>query len=213
MSLVPAVSQQKGRKKRIVRCRTYGLLVAAAALAVLMASGTVALAATIECSGGYCVGTEEADTMSGSDTADEMHGLGGPDSLFGRDGDDVSLQGGRGNDTLKGGKGNDGLAGYFGNDRLYGGLGDDEMRGDDDWDYPNRTDGQDRLYGGEGNDSLWGYYGDDALFGGDGNDFINAFDDERFTGGEDIVDCGKGHDVVIFDKGVDKVDKNCEVRI
>jgi hypothetical protein len=26
------------------------------------------------------------------------------------------------------------------------------------------------------------------------------------------VDCGKGHDAVIFDKGFDKVNKNCEVR-
>jgi hypothetical protein len=26
------------------------------------------------------------------------------------------------------------------------------------------------------------------------------------------VDCGKGHDEVIFDKGVDKVRNNCEVR-
>jgi Ca2+-binding RTX toxin-like protein len=85
------------------------------------------------------------------------------------------------------------------------------MRGDDDWDYPNRTDGQDRLYGGEGNDTLYGYYGDDTLVGGAGDDQINAFDDERFTGGKDFVDCGKGHDEVIFDKGVDKV-RNCEVR-
>jgi hypothetical protein len=46
------------------------LLVAAAALAVLMTSGTVALAATIECSGSYCVGTEEADTMTGTATTD-----------------------------------------------------------------------------------------------------------------------------------------------
>ena len=123
----------------------------------------------------------------------------------------IFLSGQRGNDTLRGGQGDDEVDGYFGNDTLYGGPGDDVMRGDDDWDYPKRTDGQDRLYGGEGNDTLYGYYGDDTLVGGDGDDQINAFDDERFAGGKDFVDCGKGHDEVIFDKGVDKI-RNCEVR-
>jgi hypothetical protein len=26
------------------------------------------------------------------------------------------------------------------------------------------------------------------------------------------VDCGKGHDMVIYDKGIDKVRNNCEVK-
>jgi hypothetical protein len=108
----------------------------------------VALAATIDCLGGYCPGTKENDTMNGTGTRDEMNGLAGGDLMYG--------------------------------------LG--------------RTD------------FLYGQYGDGTLVGGDGDDEINALDEEEFTGGEDFVDCGKGHAVVIFDKEFDKV-RNCEERI
>jgi Ca2+-binding RTX toxin-like protein len=73
----------------------------------------------------------------------------------------------------------------------------------------------DRLYGGEGNDTLVGHEGDDTLVGGDGDDLINASDkieDPTRITGRDFIDCGKGHDVVYFEKGVDKV-RRCEEKV
>ena len=169
-----------------------------------------ALACPNTSSGGFEMHSKENDTMNGTATEDWMSGGAGADLMYGFVSTDF-LFGQNGGDTLHGGKGADALYGEFGNDTLHGGPGGDEMRGDDDWDWPNRPDGHDRLYGGEGNDHMWGYYGDDTLLGGDGDDEISAFDDEEFTGGEDFVNCGKGHDVVIFDKEFDKV-RNCEIR-
>jgi Ca2+-binding RTX toxin-like protein len=178
----------------------------AVAFAVLMAaalaSSAVALADTFDCSGGYCRGTEQQDFITGSDAKDRMDGLGGDDHMNGR----------FGNDVMWGGKGIDGLQGYDGNDKLSGGPGGDFLSGDDDWDYHNLPDGHDHLYGGNGNDRITGYYGDDMIYGGRGNDYINAFDDERFTGGRDVIRCGRGYDEVVFDEGFDKVSENCEVK-
>jgi hypothetical protein len=53
--------------------RTVLLLVAA----VLAMSGGMALALSKNCLAGDCIGTREADTLTGSDNADQMAGMEG----------------------------------------------------------------------------------------------------------------------------------------
>src|SRR5215212_4060265 len=163
--------------------RRVFLLLTAMSVALAMASG-VALAATIDCTGGYCAGTEENDVMNGTDTYDLMSGLGGDDNMFGR----------------------------FGNDEMYGGEGADFLLGDEDYDYPDTLLGNDTLYGGPGNDDLRGAFGNDTIYGEGGDDFVFAYDQLRVTTGADIVDCGPGIDEVHYDKGIDKL-RRCEIKV
>jgi Ca2+-binding RTX toxin-like protein len=86
--------------------RTVLLTLASVASALLLACG-VALAATIGCDGGLCVGTLKQDTMTGSMHRDKMMARSGNDSLLAR----------TNNDTLVGGKGDDVLRGQGGDDR------------------------------------------------------------------------------------------------
>jgi Ca2+-binding RTX toxin-like protein len=151
---------------------------------LLLLIGGVALAATIDCTGGYCAGTEENDVMNGTDTYDLMHGLGGDDNMFG----------------------------HFGHDEIYGGQGADFLLGDEDYDYPDTLLGNDTLYGGPGNDDLRGAFGNDKIYGGDGDDFVFAYDQLNVTTGADVVACGGGVDSVHYDKGVDKI-RHCEIKV
>src|SRR5215213_4245392 len=159
------------------------LLLTMMSVALAMASG-VALAATIDCTGGYCAGTKENDVMNGTDTYDLMYGLGGDDNMFG----------------------------HFGNDEMYGGEGADFLLGDEDYDYPDTLLGNDTLYGGPGNDDLRGAFGNDKIYGGGGDDFVFAYDQLNVTAGADVVDCGPGVDTVHYDKGVDKI-RHCEIKV
>ncbi len=68
------------------------------------------------------VGSEEAETITGSRLADHLFGQGGNDTLNGREGID-HLNGGDGDDVLLGGSGHDFLDGGAGNDVLRGGSG------------------------------------------------------------------------------------------
>jgi hypothetical protein len=97
------------------------------------------------------VGTDLADTLTGTAGADLLIGLQGDDTLSGL-GDGDLLCGGNGDDTLAGGDGVDTLDGGRGDDQLNGGAGDDVLRG------------------GLGNDSLTGGAGADAFSGGPGVD-------------------------------------------
>ena len=85
------------------------------------------------------------------------------------------------------------------------------LRGDDDFEQNKNAIGRDRLSGGNGADELYGYYSDDKLVGGEGNDIINAHD-EPPSKWEDDIDCGPGRDTVYFNKGFDKLRRNCEVK-
>jgi Ca2+-binding RTX toxin-like protein len=123
---------------------------------VVVAAG-VALAATINCAdqssgtqGGPCVGTIEADVItgtassddiaaaSGADTVnarangDEVYGDSGGDTLNGRRGGDY-LEGGRSEDTLNGNRDNDAINAVdgLGGDVANGGIGDDDCYLDD----------------------------------------------------------------------------------
>src|SRR5687768_8566223 len=101
-----------GDNKMLIRKigRRMGLLLAAVAATLVVASG-VALAATISCKAGVvCWGTPDSDYMTGSnDSSDgefgnwnDMRGLGGNDTLRALKGPD-KLTGGPGNDSLDGG--------------------------------------------------------------------------------------------------------------
>jgi predicted extracellular nuclease len=106
------------------------------------------------------IGTDLADTLTGSAGADLLVGLQGDDTLSGLGGGDL-LCGGNGNDTLVGGAGDDTLEGGRGNDVLFGGDGDDVLRG---------GQGADSLYGDGDDDSLAGDAGADHFSGGLGTD-------------------------------------------
>jgi Ca2+-binding RTX toxin-like protein len=68
----------------------------------------------------------------------------------------------------------------------------------------------DLLRGRGGNDLLVGRGDSDRLFGGPGNDRINARERGRAEG--DLVDCGRGRDVVLTDNTTeDRILANCEV--
>ena len=146
-------------------------------------------------------GTNQNDSIFGKAGDDTLSGLGGNDLIFGKAGDDI-INGDDGNDRLFGGDGNDAINGGRGNNLIFGGNGDDVLssgfeptggrssifggNGND-----SLTGGffNDRLYGGSGNDNLFGFYGSDTLNGGAGNDtlegsFIFAGNEsDRLTGG------------------------------
>jgi Ca2+-binding RTX toxin-like protein len=114
------------------------ILLAAIALTVVVGGG-VAVAATIRCDGGKCVGTNRHDSMFGTnrhdaifarDGGDFVSGRRGADNLNGQDGDDEVL-GGWGDDWVKGGRHDDEVEGGLGNDRITGGSGDNTIRAGD----------------------------------------------------------------------------------
>ncbi len=79
--------------------------------AMLLIAG-VAYARTIDCNGGDCRGTNNADTMNGGPGDDRMLGLDGADTLYGVGG----------MDALKGQGGADGIFGGEGHDLVRGGT-------------------------------------------------------------------------------------------
>ncbi|MBI4729150.1 MAG: hypothetical protein HY775_06555 [Acidobacteria bacterium] len=115
------------------------------------------------------IGTDLADTLTGTAADEIICGLSGDDTLNGGGGNDLILGGG-GADVLYGGDGNDSLNGGTGADTLYGGAGDDVLAGVDGADTLYGGPGDDTLWGGTGNDVLAGHAGDDALHGGAGTD-------------------------------------------
>lgn len=105
----------------------------------LVVGGGVALAATIQCGGGDCFGTDRADTIFGTNRHDAIFakkggdvvtGKKGADNLNGQDGNDRVL-GGPGKDWVKGGRHDDTVKGGKGHDRITGGSGDNIIRAAD----------------------------------------------------------------------------------
>lgn len=103
-------------KRRVV------LLVAAAVAAVLTLAGGVVLAESKNCATIDCVGTREADTITGRDAQpDVIAGMEGDDRIDGRGGSD-QLYGDEGNDTILDDSGSldaDIVYGDEGNDTIY----------------------------------------------------------------------------------------------
>jgi|SRR5215208_3771128 len=207
------------------------LLLTTMALALLVAGGVALadhLANTVQCDptlqNGYCWGTEESDHMYGSTVpvqfpdqqVDIIVGFGGDDQVDALGNNDY-VEGDEGNDTIYGGEGGDhGLWAGPGNDRVFGAAGEDYIWG---------QEGDDFVHGGPGNDLIENETGlpdvgagKDQARGGGGNDIIftgSHRDDGSSSNGDgyvDAVDCGSGTDTVHFEKGVDKINANCEIR-
>jgi Ca2+-binding RTX toxin-like protein len=131
-----------------MRKRTFLLTVLV--LALVLPAG-VALAATINCNGGGCSGTNRADAMRGTGGFDRMAGRGGNDRMAGSGGGDIML-GEAGTDNINGG---------FGNDRINGGeLGD-------------------TLVGGAARDRIVGASGVDTISAGSNDDFVDISGDNQ----------------------------------
>ena len=121
------------RTQNAMTRKTMAIL-AVLALGLLLTGGT-ALAARIGCKGGKCVGTEQADVMSGSLGADQIFALDGDDDVAATSGDD-KVNGGDGRDTIFGEAGVDTLSGGLKGDRIVGG------------------DDRDTIFGGSGSDVI-----------------------------------------------------------
>lgn len=98
------------------------------------------------------VGTNKANTITGTKGVDVIAGRGGNDTIKGLGGADL-LCGGSGNDTLLGQGGKDVLLGGPGSDKLAGGSGADSLYGDDGNDSLEGGKGADRCVGGLGSDT------------------------------------------------------------
>ncbi|HLL39094.1 MAG TPA: hypothetical protein VK357_05425 [Rubrobacteraceae bacterium] len=138
--------------------RTVVLLVMVAAMLAL--AGGTALTDTVGCTGGDCVGTRGADTISGTSNIDR-------------------------------------IAGMEGNDQIQG------------------EGGSDQIYSDEGNDTIFDDSGSldfDTIYGDEGNDTILVAEGNGSPAG-DTVDCGPGKkDKVTFDRDIDTIAKNCEIK-
>jgi len=160
--------------------RTVTIMVAGALLIALTAG--VALAATINCVGGLCEGTNNKNTLFGTSGFDEINGKGATDDETLRGDPNSNAAAVEGNDEIHGGPGKDFLISEGGNDLLDGGTGDDFIDAKDP--SSNSTD---------------------IVKGGRGRDEIESTDREK-----DTIDCGPGTtDTVRFDKRFDTT-KNCE---
>ena len=118
--------------------RRVAILLTTIALAMVVGSG-VAVAATIRCDGGLCIGTNRPDSMFGTnrhdaifarDGGDFVSGIGGADNLNGERGND-EVMGGWSDDWVKGGRGHDVVWGGLGNDQITGGPGNNVIHAGD----------------------------------------------------------------------------------
>ena len=108
-------------------------MVAGAIVVALVMTSGVAVAAAISCpnrNGNLCVGTRDADAMTGRDRSDDIRARAGGDSVKALGGRDL-LRGGPGGDRLLGASGSDRLSGGGDIDVLEGGAGDDSLAGGD----------------------------------------------------------------------------------
>jgi Ca2+-binding RTX toxin-like protein len=126
-----------------------GVLLLTSIVVMVVVGAGVALAANISCAGGGkgCLGTNQADVITGSSdidiitaagSADTVNAAGSADEVYGDSGGDT-LNGGNGNDYLEGGRGDNvarGQAGDFdvvnvvdgdGNDFASGGDGENDV--------------------------------------------------------------------------------------
>jgi Ca2+-binding RTX toxin-like protein len=174
------------------------------------------------------IGSDFADTITGSRDDNVIEGGAGDDKIFGHlgndiinsgDGDDFvygdlkvqsnedgadTINAGAGDDTVLGQGGADIIDGGADNDRLIGGGGDDVVYG---------GAGNDLIYGDseanqstDGDDTVYGGDGDDSLFGSAGDDTLNgeAGRDRLFGGdGDDTLVYSAGRDVLYGGSGLD----------
>jgi len=182
------------------------LLGIAVAVALVLGTGAVALAASVDCTANTpCVGTNQGDTLNGSSGPDEMHGRAGGDALRGAGGSD-EMEGGLGADKVLGGTGGD--------ETVWGG---EQIGSTAPFTYPEKSG--DNTAGGPGPDTVYGGFGQggvDLVFGNGANDTIivaqRGFpaDVGEVKVTREVVDCGAGEDTVYRDRGLDVIANNCE---
>ena len=155
------------------------------------------------------------DTIVGSEHADTITGSAGKDIIYGMDGDD-RLAGSPGHDILVGMNGRDRLYGDVGNDQLKGGAGVDRLYGGDGHDVLVGESSADKMYGELGNDTIVGGNGTDLLNGGEGIDFMYGGNDNdwfytRDTGVADFLYGDAGTDTAEVED--EDVEESIEVRV
>lgn len=186
--------------------RTGSVRIALFAAAAALVAGGVSYASHggIHCSGGYCPGTQNSDSIIGSGVHDEISAMNGNDYIEGREGGDEVLAGANA-DLMFAQGGND-----------------DPVRGGDNGDdYPctvggtvylhclgvNGDGGDDRILGDDGPDVGQAGFGDDRVEGNVGNDTLYAIEDDNRS---DVIYGGGGVDeCLIGEPGLDAV-FNCE---
>jgi len=156
-------------------------LAAGAALTQLAAGAVLAQAPPLICpsGGGLCVGTPEADTISGNDNAQQIFAVEGNDFVDGWGGNDL-IYGNEDADTLRGAEQSD---------VLHGNTGDDSIDAST-FDTAGSTD---RIFGGAGNDTIQAEDGNvDSIDCGAGL-LDQAFRDpgDTVTGCELVFDSGE----------------------
>lgn len=185
------------------------ILVAMALAAIGLAPMPAAAQTAPECFGrtATVVGSEGADTLSGTTGSDVIVALDGDDTVLGwHDPEATSphvpalpdemdyICGGAGGgnagdprERLWGGYGRDRIGGGSGADVLYGGNGNDVLEGGSGNDYVYGQSGHDRIFGGGGHEIY-----DDHLVGGTGDDYL-----EGRLGAEDVFSGGSGYDTCV----------------
>jgi hypothetical protein len=181
------------------------------------------------------LGTDGPDTLVGTRGRDVIAGLGGDDRIFGLQGADV-ICGGEGNDEISGGQGDDWASGAAGKDVLLGGQGRDALSAGDGIDIVEGGPGSDSLMGGGQALDIVAYLFSRAAVdvdldagtakGGEGHDKVSGFNavvgsrfDDRLGGGggeqwfvplagDDIVNGGRGTDVLDFFLSADGITLN-----
>ena len=121
------------------------LLVVVAAVA--LSGGGATLALTKTCGGGDCVGTDDADTITGSPNADTIAALGGDDRI-------TEPVGGVANDAIWGGLGKDRISdiegGAYDHDRIRGEASNDVIDVDEPGFAGDDPNGKDYVHCGPG---------------------------------------------------------------
>ncbi len=213
-----------GALVQLMRPALAGVVLVAAAPAVLASATSAVGAAELSCDGKVAtiIGTSGDDVVRGTDSDDVIVGLGGNDRIVAGSGNDT-ICGNWGDDTLVGGPGSDLILGGNGSDTVgysnavarvrvdlaagtaSGGDGIDELRSIENVvgsrfdDVLRGTKAPNEIRGGDGADLIKGRAGADRLIGAQGADELFGAaggDVLRGSGGNDVIHGGGGDDVV-----------------
>lgn len=159
------------------------------------------------------VGTDGADTLTGSTDNDILRGASGADLISGSGGNDViygnketdTIFGNDGADTIFGGQNNGpettnngSSAQRTGADVLIGGSGADVIYGNHGGDSITGGTGDDNIFAGQDNDTVLGGSGNDSINGNKNNDVLSG------GGGDDTIVGGSGDDTMTGSSGSDR---------
>jgi hypothetical protein len=176
--------------------------------ASLIATPSVAQAATPKCKGKVATIVSSARVINGTNGADVIVVKGsGQHTINSGAGNDL-ICGSVGNDLINAGTGNDYIAGNSGIDKLDGGAGNDTISGGAGNDTISGGVGNDTITGGTGNEIISGGAGNDTARGEAGNDIVNGDSGiDSLNGGDnnDRIDGGTGNDSISGEAGADAI--------